>query len=229
MDLVSPDGILNLQAKGIQQARFGKYQRERRAAGPTLQKHENLIDLDLLFSSNSSVRRARFATVVRLNLSSNKIQQLTAEICMSLPSLEWLDLRANKVAEISRAIKELSRMRVLKLDKNELQRLPEELYELRNLQELTFQENKIKVLSPRLGQLKQLRKLNIAMNLISKIPEEIGNCQYLEALCIQNNRFAAFPCSFLRLTNLRELSFEWFIYAKPPRPPYVSKKTREGT
>ena len=41
--------------------------------------------------------------------------------------------------EITFFVKELKCLRVLKLDKNELQRLPEELFELRHLQELTFQ------------------------------------------------------------------------------------------
>lgn len=30
------------------------------------------------------------------------------------------------------------------------------------------------------------------------------------------------------LENLKELSLEWFIYSKPPRTQYVSKKTPEG-
>jgi len=84
-------------------------------------------------------------------------------------------------------------------------------------------------MSPKIGQLTKLRKLNMASNLISKIPEEIGNCESLETLCIQNNRFASFPCSFMKLNNLKELSLEWFIYAKPPKPQYISRKTREGT
>lgn len=140
-----------------------------------------------------------------------------------------LDLRANKIEEISHHIKAMVSVRVLKLDKNELTRLPEELYDIKIMQELTFQQNNVAVLSPRIGQLVELKKLNIASNMISKIPEEIGNCQELETLCIQNNRFASFPCSFLKLTNLRELSLEWFIYAKPPKPQYISRKTREGT
>ena len=38
-------------------------------------------------------------------------------------------------------------VRVLKLDKNELTRLPEELYDIKIIQELTFQQNNVAVLS----------------------------------------------------------------------------------
>ena len=61
------------------------------------------------------------------------------------------------------------------------------------------------------------------------IPQEIGNCHLLETLCLQGNHFSAFPCSFIHLTSLKELSLEWFLYAKPSRPQYVSKSQKDGT
>ena len=47
-----------------------------------------------------------------------------------MPQLQVLDLRANKLEAISPMIKDLKQLRVLKLDKNELCRLPDEVYEL---------------------------------------------------------------------------------------------------
>jgi Leucine-rich repeat (LRR) protein len=49
-----------------------------------------------------------------------------------------LDLRANRISEISPHIKAMVSIRVLKLDKNELKRLPEELFDIKVLEELTF-------------------------------------------------------------------------------------------
>ena len=142
------------------------------------------------------LRNPRFNNIVRLNLSSNQIVSIDGEFCKNLPNVQQLDLRANQIREISTHIKAMVGIKVLKLDKNELTRLPEELYDIRILEELTFQQNRVEHLSPKIGQLVELKKLNIASNMIPKIPEEIGRCEELQTLCIQNNRFASFPCSF---------------------------------
>jgi Leucine-rich repeat (LRR) protein len=49
-----------------------------------------------------------------------------------------LDLRANQIEELSHHIKAMASLKILKLDKNELTRLPDELYDIKILQELTF-------------------------------------------------------------------------------------------
>lgn len=187
-----------------------------------------IIDFNRIFTPFSSNEVQGFRNIIKLNLSSNRIFNINTDFCKCLPNLEFLDLRANRIREISMHIKAMTNIRVLKLDKNELHHLPETIYDIRILEELTLQQNKVTYISPKIGQLKQLKKLNLASNLIDKIPEEIGKCTDLETLCIQNNRFASFPCSLIYLSNLKELSLEWFFYSKPPKPQYVSKKTEEG-
>lgn len=88
---------------------------------------------------SGETRRRKLQTVAKLNLSQNRLTQYTADLALIMPSLQVLDLRANKLEEISSMIKDITQLRVLKLDKNELTRLPEEVYELGALQELTFQ------------------------------------------------------------------------------------------
>ena len=75
---------------------------------------------------------------MRLNLSSNQISVIDGEFCKNLPNVQQLDLRANQIREISTHVKAMVGIRVLKLDKNELSRLPEELYDIRILEELTL-------------------------------------------------------------------------------------------
>jgi Leucine-rich repeat (LRR) protein len=169
-----------------------------------------------------------FSSITRLNLSSNRILHLHAEFCKSLPNLEVLDLRANRIREISPFLGTMSKLKVLKLDKNEIKVLPEELYTIKGMEELTLQQNRVSHLSSKIGQLQQLKRLNLASNLIEEIPFQLGLCTELETLCIQKNRFVSFPCSFVNLVNLKELSLEWFIYSKPPKTQFVSKKTQEG-
>lgn len=63
---------------------------------------------------------------------------IDGEFCKNLPNVQQLDLRANRIEEVSHHIKAMLSLRVLKLDKNELSRLPDEVYEIKILQEFTF-------------------------------------------------------------------------------------------
>ena len=74
-----------------------------------------------------------------MNLSSNKISIIDGIFCKNLPNVEMLDLRANRIEEISYHIARMSKIKTLKLDKNELVRLPEELFKITSIEELTFQ------------------------------------------------------------------------------------------
>jgi Leucine-rich repeat (LRR) protein len=64
---------------------------------------------------------------------------IDAEFCKSLPNVEVLDLRSNRLVEISPTIKAMMSIRVLKLDKNDLSILPEEVFDIIIMEELTFQ------------------------------------------------------------------------------------------
>jgi Leucine-rich repeat (LRR) protein len=56
-----------------------------------------------------------------------------------LVNVETLDLRSNRIREISPYIKAMKSIKVLKLDKNELKSLPDELFDIKIIEELTFQ------------------------------------------------------------------------------------------
>jgi Leucine-rich repeat (LRR) protein len=62
--------------------------------------------------------KPEFRSLIRLNLSFNSIVELEEEFCKSLPSLETLDLRNNRVKSISPHVKALMSLRALYLDNN---------------------------------------------------------------------------------------------------------------
>jgi len=96
------------------------------------------LNFNNIFCNNKILRNPRFESIVKLNLSTNQIQHIDGDFCKNLPNVEVLDLRANRISEISPHLKAMVSIRVLKLDKNELTRLPEELFDIKVLEELTF-------------------------------------------------------------------------------------------
>lgn len=55
---------------------------------------------------------------------------IDGDFCKNLPNVQQLDLRANQIEEVSHHIKAMASLRVLKVDKNNLVRLPDELYDI---------------------------------------------------------------------------------------------------
>jgi Leucine-rich repeat (LRR) protein len=101
-------------------------------------KQNKPLDFDSIFRKKM-LGQKRFDTVIKLDLQNNKIMVIDAEFCKSLPNVEVLDLRSNRLVEISPTIKAMMSIRVLKLDKNDLSILPEEVFDIIIMEELTFQ------------------------------------------------------------------------------------------
>jgi Leucine-rich repeat (LRR) protein len=53
-----------------------------------------------------------------------------------MPNLTIMDVRSNKICEISSSIKHLKNLRVIMMDKNLVKRLPVEIYDLISLETL---------------------------------------------------------------------------------------------
>ena len=100
--------------------------------------NDTALDINNIFSWNLS-GWSRYEKVIKLNLSNNKIQIINGDFCKSLPNVEFIDLRAHKIVEISPQIRLMVSIQIIKLDKNELTSLPDEIFDIKLIEELTFQ------------------------------------------------------------------------------------------
>lgn len=109
--------------------------------------------------------------VTRLDLTGVKIpseQNFSGLVC-----LESLRLDRNNLTRMPLSITKLEQLRELGLSNNSLVGLPLELLELRNLEILDVHSNNIKQL-PQIWGLPKLRKLNISSNLLQLLPAHPG-------------------------------------------------------
>lgn len=93
-DVLDQDGVLNLQNKKLCQRRFCGHE------------DRGYHDLDEVLLTGER-RRRKLQTVAKLNLSQNRLTQYTADLAIIMPHLQVLDLRANRLEEISPMIKDL--------------------------------------------------------------------------------------------------------------------------
>lgn len=112
-------------------------------------------------------------------------------------------------------IENLSELRVLTIEKSEIETLPENIENLKNLTALCISQNHLISLQENLGNLVKLRVLRLYRNRLHSLPENIGNLTNLEELDLRFNNLTRLPESFknlkryeLRLDNnpLRSLS-----------------------
>ena len=88
---------------------------------------------------------------------------------------------------------------------NDLESVPESVWELANLEELGLNSNKLKTLSPAIAKLTKLRRLWIGRNPFEGFPEAVCKLEQLEALLVGGCQLSVLPSSFASLRNLLEL------------------------
>eukprot|EP01132_Coremiostelium_polycephalum_P000557 gene557-702_t len=122
-----------------------------------------------------------------LNLNSNKISNITS-LC-NLSQLEELHLDSNLIGEIPTEIEKLSgSLKLLSIQFNSIQSIPDELMHLGNLQSLKLGNNQILWLPPTICLLENLESLYIQHNQIDKLPQSLGMLNKLSILDIEGNK-----------------------------------------
>jgi Leucine-rich repeat (LRR) protein len=68
-----------------------------------------------------------FQNLLLVDLQNNDLVEIEANFCQNLPNLLELDLRNNKISNVSEHIKALMNLKVLRLDNNQLKVLVPEV------------------------------------------------------------------------------------------------------
>lgn len=105
------------------------------------------------------------------------------------------------------------RLTALYLNRNEISRVPDELFELKHLVWLDLQSNELESVPERIGGMRQLRQLNIAHNRLRDLPCSIANLTQLHSLDLSGN--TALPSAMNRAFNgeaVREMLGEARLY-----------------
>lgn len=160
-------------------------------------------------------RMTRLDMLTVLNLQGNCIKTLPQCLC-DMKMLYELNVSENKLTEVpaylcSARSNLCSTLRFLHLDKNQLCKLPNNIFMLKNLFTLSASHNTLKSLPPGIGLLKSLKIINFSHNSLSYLPNSFSSFN-LQSLDLYNNCFASsnnpsWPISSeSNVTSLKELS-----------------------
>ncbi|THV02992.1 hypothetical protein K435DRAFT_716145 [Dendrothele bispora CBS 962.96] len=103
-------------------------------------------------------------------------------------SLSLLDISHAKLSSLDdAAIAELSSLRILRVDHNELKVLPESIGKLEELETLSCSYNNLEDLPSSIGQLQKLQALDIHNNSLTELPITLWNCASLAHINATSN------------------------------------------
>ncbi len=91
----------------------------------------------------------------------------------------------------------------LSLQKQKLEKFPEEIWGFKNLKSLNLSRNKISLIPIEIKYLEQLELLDLSKNKISRIPPVIQALSRLESLLLSKNNIDAIPKEISGLEHLR--------------------------
>lgn len=109
------------------------------------------------------------------------------------------------LSAIPESIGQLSDLRELNLNRNQIINLQAAIAGLSQLERLNLRGNRIAEVPDSIAQLSQLRLLDLGSNRLAAISDAITELSQLEALSLDNNQITAIPDSIAKLYRLREL------------------------
>jgi Leucine-rich repeat (LRR) protein len=172
-------------------------------------------DLDVLFNwlvskkivKDLKTKKGRFDKISSLRIFEPKLVKVgpIPVQLKYLKNLEVFDLSFQKYRTLPEWIGELTNLKSLLANSNELSSLPSGLFQLRHLEELNLSLNKLEELPGEIGQLKSLKNLNVSQNAIRNIPVSIGELPKLEKLDVIINKITTLPESLVQCSSLGDL------------------------
>ncbi|MCU0443509.1 MAG: leucine-rich repeat domain-containing protein [Microscillaceae bacterium] len=127
------------------------------------------------------------------------------EVCRKLIHNRVLPLADYQLEHLEANIRLFPALKVLYLQNNRLQTLPNTLAELQNLQTLNLMRNSFPDFPAIVCELQNLEDFNFSSNRLADLPEEIGNLSHLKYLHLSRNKLSRLPESLFQLPRLKYL------------------------
>eukprot|EP00026_Physarum_polycephalum_P003439 Phypoly_transcript_03450.p1 GENE.Phypoly_transcript_03450~~Phypoly_transcript_03450.p1 ORF type:complete len:749 (+),score=104.58 Phypoly_transcript_03450:69-2315(+) len=181
----------------------------------------SLVYLNLSSNSLQNIALPHGNTLEQLHLEHNNLTSLPEDFALASTRLCVLDLSNNQLQRIPHSISHLSVLRVLNLSNNNLTTLCDEVFSLPSVTELNISNNNVVDL-PVANNMPNLTKLNLSNNPISILPAQLGQSTKLTNLDFTGTQVQKLPKSMAALKKqLRLLSLDPSILPLEIRSPAI--------
>ncbi|THU95490.1 hypothetical protein K435DRAFT_666300 [Dendrothele bispora CBS 962.96] len=144
-------------------------------------------------------------TLRDLRLSNMAMKRVPRSV-QSCTTLNRLDVSSNRINDLEEVyLEKIPGLKTLLLQNNRLQKLPWHFPRLRSLVSLNLSSNKFETIPVVVCELENLRDLDVSFNLLYELPRDIGRLENLEHLIMVGNQVMKLPDECSNLVNLRRL------------------------
>ncbi|XP_030381429.1 protein flightless-1 [Scaptodrosophila lebanonensis] len=199
-----------------------------------LRQLPSLQNLEVLSMSNTQRTLLNFPTTLdslanlsELDLSHNSLPKVP-DCVYNVATLIRLNLSDNEINELSASIEFWQRLESLNVSRNQLTTLPPALCKLPKLRRLFVNDNKLNFegIPSGIGKLGTLEVFSAANNLLEMVPEGLCRCGALKELNLSSNRLITLPDAIHLLEGLDQLDLRNNPeLVMPPKPSEASKTT----
>lgn len=155
-----------------------------------------------------------------LSINSNDASRFSVEVDRPINEIKLLksviELKNLNHLGVQTWIGDMTNLRKVTLDHNNISNFPKDLCRLTNLEELSIGFNKIGDLPEEIGQLVSLERLYVHHNMLSRLPSEIGKLVNLKRFALEYNRLTELLPEIGDLVSLQYLSFNGNYVAHLP-------------
>lgn len=164
--------------------------------------------------------------VVKLDLSGQGLTTLPPEV-LQLRGLRLLLLNDNRLEALPDDLGRLTRLSELELNHNGFAVFPRAILELSTLNELELSGNRLSALPDDIDRLTGLTEIELIDNQLAELPPSLARLAHLEELKLDRNRLLALPPWVFRLPSLLELTVSGNLLTSLPAEIGDTRSLRE--
>ncbi|KAF2309919.1 hypothetical protein GH714_005620 [Hevea brasiliensis] len=166
-----------------------------------------IVDLSSMSLDSLPNPSLNLATICKLDLSNNNLQNIPESLTARLLNVVVLDVHSNQLKSLPNSIGCLTKLKVLNAAGNLLAFLPKTIENCRCLEELNANFNKLSMLPDNIGyELVNLKKLSVNSNKLMLLPHSISYLTSLKVLDARLNNLRSLPEDLENLINLQVLN-----------------------
>jgi internalin A len=145
-----------------------------------------------------------------------RIGSAVDEILAGCLSLETIIVFLSGHTGITKSVRNLRRLRVLRYAAVRQPEIPSWVFELPELTELEFSDAGLTTVPPSLERAEKLTTVNLSGNPLTRIPEAVWRLPRLESLNVRGCLITEIPAGILRLNHLQEIEIDPAELVVPP-------------
>ncbi|KAK7265348.1 hypothetical protein RJT34_32967 [Clitoria ternatea] len=182
--------------------------RNQASSGKAIEEERlEIVDLSAMSLDSLPNPSLNLATICKLDLSNNNLQNIPESLTARLLNMVVLDVHSNQLKSLPNSIGCLSKLKILNVSGNLIEYLPKTIENCRALEELNANFNKLRQLPENIGyELINLKKLSVNSNKLVFLPRSTSYMTSLKILDARLNCLRSLPEDMENLINLQTLN-----------------------